>query len=129
MYLFTFVLLSLSANTQGAFGKINEKYGQLWEEWHKRDVEPKLAGLVGRGKRVYLSSENSKSKNLQGPGLPQSRCLPDSLGRAWVVLRNWGEGLCFWGAERCMGYGGGDWKGGRAGMAQLGAGWKFGKLS
>lgn len=25
MYLFTFVLLSLSSNTQGTFGKINEK--------------------------------------------------------------------------------------------------------
>lgn len=117
MYLFTFVLLSLSSNTQGAFGKINEKYGQLWEGRHKRDIESKRAGLVGRGKRVYLSSENSRSKNLQGLGLPQSQCLPDSLGRAWVVLRSWGEGLCFWGEERGMGYGGGDWKGGRAGMA------------
>lgn len=60
MYLFTFVLLSLSSNTQGAFGKINEKYGQLWEGRHKRDIESKRAGLVGRGSICPLKTQGQK---------------------------------------------------------------------
>lgn len=127
MYLFTFVLLSLFSNTQGTFGKINENYGQLWEGWHKRDVESKLAGLVGRGSICPLKTQGQKICRDWG-FLSLSVCQTLWAEPGWCSEA--GEKVyAFWGEERGMGYGGGDWKGGRASMAQLGAGWKFGKLS
>lgn len=93
MYLFTFVLLSPSSNTQGTFGKINEKDGQLWGRWHKRDVESKLASLVGRGKRVSLSSENSRSKNLQGAGASSTSVPARLSGQSLGDAQKLGKGL------------------------------------